>query len=1330
MIHYKRDFLDFFPDRTIFEIFCDVINNSRANVFVLMAHKAIQMVQVLRDQGYLDNRIDQKIIISSQALDFDCSYLVGKTVAIIDDIVISGTSIASAVHKLIQIGVSEENIDIIALARDKDYQTMSFESTSGRNTLLCYSVLRDSDCIKLSYLISEAFSFYGTPYNIDHPVYSTVDLRDNKIQLLTNHLLWRTECTTNDDQQVGDVTSYILFPNQGILNMLWKKLDADLSDCVHMKIRAYVRRYPSGRLECSIVPMCLFNEISESDLQKIYVKYSPNSPQISLSSSKLHIAQMRYLEFYIAHQMYLVFNDVTSLDLPLMPTKESLHLLFGYNDGDIIRAFLSEDPRRNESTVLIKSQEYIDHKLLEDFLTHPIGQEMIKNIANTSQLDVENQNSGINQIILAPFTWWYDTKEITARKEMMSPVKHYIRDYDTIEKVLERLRSGFSLRTIQYLLSGTHANKDCEIFVSLFMDHAIDRGIIVPTIYHNSKKQYLCRAYRHGEDLPFSLEDECRLAYFLEKLCKLIPDIDVSPSTKPLDGGLSEIAFEKMIVLFYQMGIRNGKIFNRFLGFNNMRILKPFLSLHGAIQAFVDPQKMKKWGISKTHLYSEKDASGNRYITWLTHWSKANGFAWNSLDKDGTATTDVFLNKNKISQYLAKNQRNCIDSSISSAISDIAGIIAAWYNGMIENGEKSAFKDDATALTSCSNAHLFVSAIATELHYYSKFWFNQVKKAFDGADDYDEMQFILSKEDDRKNTANTIQGLNSGRKKVQWYRNGSAKKVVQKVIDYLKDSNSNNWVSFWTHVRETPEYTSPQLDSYIKQAVSFLYFYSACNDCLMHKPFWQIGETPPYYNDFRREYDQESSSVYFDLTQNWFESLDKISSIVDFSEKKHHFFNLVNQALQKSKNLVDNIEDEVENHAPDYTISYVSSLIFEVNALNPDSVEQKIMELWNQQTDLTSKIHLNIIPFPQPQEDCCYRRYGLFFGIISNQGSSMMHYADNGKFLLSLFEQLCQAFNGRAKGIRGILLPHTPSGLNFRHSTQKRVADHANRFAAKIVHDLETMYIRDSTHQLVLAMTDSMEQGFLDYVRNKNWYDSYRQNVSTTGNYAQIVTFYNSPLPIAEQNNFAKVFYSTVILNCGPASGMGFLVNTGNRIVCVTCNHILESYTKNKSVIKATTDNLSFDLKPIKPICTLQDPQKLLSAEEDVAVLEPVWHMRIPYNHDCLISIDALDCTLSDNTGKECQCCGCINKSNRLWHDNLKLVAPSDVGYYQINDPDKALKEGCSGGIAILNPMNPIILGMHKGRIQDTDKPSNGTYPLLIPSTIIKVQIKKWEVDF
>lgn len=1330
MIHYKRDFFDFFPDQSLLKHFCDTINASNADAFILMAHKAVQLFRVLMDQEYIDDRLEQKIIISSQALDFDCSYLAGKKIAIVDDIVISGTSIASAVNKLLCCGVVEEDIDIIALARDNDYQTMVFESSNGRNSLFCANTLDDADCINLSYLISRAFSFYGTPYNIDFPIYPAIDLRNNREQLFFNDLLWRTENVTNIDQQAGDVMAYVLFPKQTVLNSLWKRLGVNLTDCAQIKIRAYVRKYPSGRLECSIVPMCLFYEIAGPDLTRLYAQYAPRLNEICLNQNKLLIAQMRYLEFYIAHQLYLVFNEVTSLNHAHLPTNASLRLLFGCTDGAKIAGFLSEDPPKTENTFYLQPSKEISQDVVSDFLSHPIGEEMVSNIAKAESLDALVQNNWINQIILAPFIWWYDTKEIIARKEMMFPVKHYIRDYDEIDKVLERLRSGFSLRTIQYLVSEDPSNNESRIFISLFLDHAIDRGIIVPTIFHNTEGNYLCRAFRHGEDLPFGLADECRLAYFLGALCEYIPDINVLPSTEPSDNALSEIVFEKMIVLFYQMGMRKGGIFNRFLGFNNIKILKPFLSLHGAIQAFVDPQKLKELDIKKTHIYSEKDEHGNRYITWLTYWARENGLAWNPKDKDGKKTTDFLLNGAKINKYLEKNGRSCIDEDISSRISDIASIIATWYKNMSQNGQRTTFKDDATALTSCANAHIFVSAIATELHYYNKFWLNQVKKAMEESDSYEDIKLSLyDHEEDARNTANTIQGLHSGREKVTWYYSGAAKNVVKKVNDILKRIGSNNWISYWSHVRNTPEHPEATLDGYIKQAVSFLYFYSACNDCLMNKPFWQTGEKPPYFNDYQNMYIGASASVTLDLNCNWFSSLSAISSISDFTEKKNRFFKLVSRALKTSKDLVDNIEEYIEQRAPDYAISYVSSLVFEVSALNPNCVVQKMMEVWNQQTDLTQKTQLNIIEFPEPEKTTEYTRFGIFYGISTNYDTDTIDYEENGKYLLAVFRQLCQIFNAQAKRIRGILLPQIPTGRKFKHSTQRKITEYVDAFTKRVVRELEPMYEEASTHQLIVAITHSVQQGFLDYVNDQKWYASQvRHDVDAESQYAQIVT-YNNPVNFDKQpTGCERLFRSTVMINCGPSVGMGFLVKTTNKVVCVTCNHVVNVQSEDDQSITAQNGQSSFELGPIKPICTSADNLERLSAECEVAILDPLWYMDIPYDLDGIISIDELDTPLEEFIDKACRCCGCVNRSNRIWKNDLVVSGPSDDGYYQIADPKRELRDGCSGGI-IIDTRKSTLLGIHKGRIVDKydTKKEKDEFALIIPGVIIKKEIEKWE---
>lgn len=192
MYKYKNDIFDLCSgaEQNALEYFCKEINNSNADVFVVMAHKAVQLFQILLEQNHIVDSVANKIIISNQTLDFNCSYLFGKRIAIVDDIIISGTAISNTVNKLIHIGIPRQNISIITLAVDKHYMSMNFEGLDGQSVLHCNVESDDASCIDLSYNISRIFAYYGLPYDVDFPTYNAVELCNKKLNLFYNNFLW------------------------------------------------------------------------------------------------------------------------------------------------------------------------------------------------------------------------------------------------------------------------------------------------------------------------------------------------------------------------------------------------------------------------------------------------------------------------------------------------------------------------------------------------------------------------------------------------------------------------------------------------------------------------------------------------------------------------------------------------------------------------------------------------------------------------------------------------------------------------------------------------------------------------------------------------------------------------------------------------------------------------------------------------------------------------------------------------------------------------------------------------------------------------------------
>lgn len=890
MLKYKNDIYDLCSSTTekIFEAFCYEINISDADVFVIMAHKAVRLFQILYDQKHIADHIATKTIISNHALDFDCSYLLGKKVAIVDDILISGTSIASTVHKLLDIGVLENNISIITLAIDKCYQNMSFIDENGCSLLHCRTFLEDSTCIELSYNISKIFSYYGMSYDVDFPNYSAIKLNEKKINLLFNSFLWDTNKISNEYKKRGNIDTFVLFPNECVRKLLWKRIGVDLNEATHLKIRIYINNFPSGKKECYIVPMCLFNEISESDTDNLYNMFKPIANEIHLNNDTF-VSKIRYLQYYIAHQLYVVFNDITSFCNVIKPTNNSINLLFGPISGSIILNEVNVLNPKDSQLACIKSLGVIDETISSSFFSSKIGQQYLKRIDCIKKYKTNNRNFEINRMIFMPFLWWYDTKEIPVRINLANNQNHFIHDYNDIEIKLKRLNTGFSLKILENIFKDILECYNSKHVISLFIDRAIDEGIIVPTICHSANSNLLCRAYRHGEDLPFGLEDECRLLYYLKELSELIPNIKYSSTENSFTEGIATISFEKMIVLFYQMGIEQGDVFNRFLGFDNIKLLKSFLSMHGTIEGVVDPQYIKEHNIEE-HFYSESLQDGDRYITWLTSWLNDKFIKKIKIkSQDKHIKTLYTIKCDCIDTYLAQNERNCISPTIKQNISNIANIIAAWYNHMVKTEGKDKFKEDAIALTSCSNSYVYASAIATEVYYFSKFWSNQANNAIENADNVDSLITILNKTNvDRDQIANTEQALYSGQNKVKLFLKRQASSVIKNVAEILPGNYVNIWTEILQSIESNSVFCTKDLKNDIDQIVGFLYFYSACFACLKSEFFWKYGEKPNQYEKLKELYISQCKKSSF-LDKELFNKLDNISTSNNFRKKESIF---------------------------------------------------------------------------------------------------------------------------------------------------------------------------------------------------------------------------------------------------------------------------------------------------------------------------------------------------------------------------------------------------------------------------------------------------------
>lgn len=1271
MTNYKKGILDLFDESTsdALQSFCKRINTSEADVFIIMAHKAICLFKVLQDQNYIN--IGNKPVISNLSLDFETESLNDKKIAVVDDIMISGTAVSSAVNKAISCGANKNDISVIVLAIDTDYMRMQFINESHKNVLECNTYLSDNECIKLSSNLSNAFSYYGIPYDYDFPIYEGIRIDNDEHNALFNNFFWDCFDISNDYQKEGDINSYLIIPKKVFLNDFYKSIGVNFINSVNFKIKIYLKNYTNKELECIVTPLCLFNEVKKSDIETLFEHINTNPEKKDYSIE----AKTRYVQYYLSHRLFSHFNNIISLTHNDDIIPNDIRTLFGNN---IYSNFLDNPKIYNESEIVIKS-ENIDFKIYNDFIEASKNQKVLNTIPS----------------LLKPFIWWYDNKEIPVRNYLKKNPVNFLDDYKVIIKnKMPRLTSGFSFNTLMKILN--ILSEDDKNALSIFIDRSIDLGILVPTIYYNKENKTICRAYRHGEDLPFALADQIRLLVFLLVLEEKIKNINSSWDRDKNDEGIASVSFEKMIVSFYQIGLKQGGIFNRFLGFDNIDIMKPFLSVHGKVNAIVNPKEINKKRI-KEHYYSEKVKIKNEneyieyeYIKWLSVWLEENNFIYKTAKNDKAR---IFIDKDRIKQYIEKENRDNIDKKIHKKIKNIGITISQWYNYTLSNGGKDRFKKDATALTSCENITVFSSAIATEIHYFKNYWDTQAKEAFT-LEDFSGNNFVWSV---------TEQALNSGRDKKIWYEKERAKEVVDTISNKIFKDSPYDWDNFW-HIENKPYPEDSVITEKLYEAIGYLYFYSACYDCLKSNEFWEENILPDTLEEYETEFKKQCKKAE-SLEDNLFDIFRVVLEINNTNQKKNKMKEEISKVIPCSEKTVDEIEECIQSSKNYYTVKYRSSLIFEVNPICEKKCDEHIMNIWNNLQEDDNKTQLNIIRFNDDCENDKYIRYGLFYGFIKDDSYSIDYSAE---VLINCFKNLCKEFNCKAHSIRAILIPHIPSNLTFKHNTYKNINTYSKKFYKEVVSVLENMFIKNKYHQLVLITTRYTPENTKKSVEQLGW-DTIEDIGSQsfplfTGNTC-VTKYSNEPLEL-NGGNMARVNSSIVKIECGNSIGAGLLVKTNSQVVCITCNHIVADYENN--TITATlivSNNVKFDLTPIKQIMSNIDNPL---AKDDLAILEPTWNGIIPINTEQLVSFNDF-CNTIEGT---CVCCGFPNEMR--WESGINISRPLDNGYIQLDSVDN-IEAGFSGGTII--DKNNKIVGIHEGRFNSE---RNGK---MIPISLIKKEI-------
>jgi len=591
MKDYQKRFLSAFEDSlhpVIVEFGKNLTKYSAENdVLLIMARKATCLAEALRLLNFCSF---QCVITSQRVLDFNTDWLVGKSVAIIDDAVITGTTIYKVKKQLELLGC---RVRVYALCVNEDWQSEDLAKPNPP-----YLSLSDSRTSSFCAEIVDAISLVPIPYATDFPVYTGLKLSPDDIERLLAGGRWTVTDVSTMTQVKNGIFSRVFEPTESMQRLLTKDLSG-VHNLGHLiKVRLYGQPLTDGGYWCTFLPIFALEPLNKSQLTRLFnslVRKVPDKgvswffpcdrSNIDVEDQENHRfkAMLRVIQF--ASSERLARNWLTSMKeigVSIRGCKRSLNCA----------NFLFPTTVLLNLDKICKSEEplFLGCEETTEILEVPHG------IDYTATIPKDDEVSGwhILERLNKPFLYLFSKYEKKARR---AAKKHGSKVFEDPKlkiqhaELMNRLERGFSLYEIMHWLDyPQYSQLPRKKIISAFLDTAIDRGIVVPTTCVIN--DVVCRAYRHGEDVLFSKNEE-----------KLIANLIYGFSLGAERENLSGKEVEKCTVIALKKGLETG-VFTpankNMLG--SRKVLSVKFSLHGAVAS---TNSDTRWGISKGYSIRE-----------------------------------------------------------------------------------------------------------------------------------------------------------------------------------------------------------------------------------------------------------------------------------------------------------------------------------------------------------------------------------------------------------------------------------------------------------------------------------------------------------------------------------------------------------------------------------------------------------------------------------------------------------------------------------------------------------------------------------------------------
>ena len=239
-----------------------------SGVIITMARKATCLVEAMET---LELTCLQVAATSDRVFDMDLSWVSGQDVTLVDDALITGTTLARAEQALLAAGA--KTVNIIVLCVNKRWWATNLAVPSKP-----YALLDDRQTISVCSQIVDAISIVPVPYAVDYPLFERIRVPRRKFQSILGEPDWKSIDLTTPLQQHEKVFSITCMPHPRVLSRLDTLLGWNLSMQGLVKVRVYGRIDKSNREAawCSALPIVALNPISTDTLDLLWIALRKN----------------------------------------------------------------------------------------------------------------------------------------------------------------------------------------------------------------------------------------------------------------------------------------------------------------------------------------------------------------------------------------------------------------------------------------------------------------------------------------------------------------------------------------------------------------------------------------------------------------------------------------------------------------------------------------------------------------------------------------------------------------------------------------------------------------------------------------------------------------------------------------------------------------------------------------------------------------------------------------------------------------------------------------------------------------------------------------------